>query len=686
MNRLILIAVFSTALSPTVFPAGAYDREKGVRLFYRILGSKSNGPFVRKTRSVAAPDYAPRTASTGMANAGFTEYPFCSGEWSFSFRERFGLFPRFASGVRIDPNRVNTCDILVDWVYEPDGCVWGPACREFWQTFVATGKELVAVTLLVASKQGTFAATVHEGGPDGRQVGPPKTFVSGHSMEWGTARWAAGEARLEPGKTYCIRLRREDGEAWNPYFHSTGNVYDKGHAYFDGVPRPESDLALWIMTEPSDVSRSLVLDADSEGWIRSAPGFRFVPRTKRIRMITAELAPVQDFCVHLVGFVWQLEPQRRLICGPKYTVACARPNTCYEGSFLFGPDELVCTPGRACFVEVFTVPFLEGREPDIPVDRSELPRSDIRPIVYGQTRTQAPPVIYNVSTSTERKESLSISWQLSRHADTKLEIVRPEDKRKTILIPAGGRMNAVITGLPAGAECDFRLTASEDARRTPALADYTWRTPLYSVRMPGGQPPPIIWPETPEEFVPIAPKPDAEPACAESSAVAGEIELQDGGFEQGLGAWKETAHGVGRVSPGEAGIAPFSGNRMYGWTHRAGANRRDVLLENGIYRTIPVKPGHLYCISVQGITNVGAGPRGDTRIRLAADPNGTMELKGRNSSQWFWTDARWMRICHSFRATSKKATIFVGFFRWRDLDRASAYVDDIRLHDLGPSQ
>jgi len=151
-------------------PTGSFDRQKGKRLFYRILGSQSNGPFVRKTRTVAAPDYSARIATTGMANAGFTEYPFCFGNWSFTFRQRYGLFPKFATSVPMDPTRVNTADILVDWVYEPDGCVWGPACRRFSQTFVATGPELVAVTTLVASPRGTFEISVHQDGPKGRLI------------------------------------------------------------------------------------------------------------------------------------------------------------------------------------------------------------------------------------------------------------------------------------------------------------------------------------------------------------------------------------------------------------------------------------------------------------------------------------------------------------------------------------
>jgi len=536
----ITASAISLFLCAAALADSGYDRDRGVRLFYRILGSQSNSPFPLKTRTVAAPDGAARIATTGMANAGFTEYPFCRGEWSFTFRERYGLFPRFAAAVAIDPNRVNTADILVDWTYEPDGCLWGPACREFAQTFVATGRELVSLTLLVASPKATFIAALHEGRADGRQVAPPKTFVSGHSMEWGTVRWAAAEAPLQPGKTYCIRLYREDGAAWNPYFHSTGNAYDAGHAYFDGVSRPESDLALWIMQEPPDVSRALIAGKDPEGWVRSASGVCFIPRTPNVRMLTIEVTPVQEFCVNLVAFVYQLEPERRLLAGPKYTTACARPNTSYEGSFLFGPGELECQPGKPCFVELFTLPWKEGQKPEIPSDRPDNPKLNIRPYTYGLTSSDEAPVIYNLTTDLIEPDSMAISWRLSKPADVELHVLSPSNSRKVLQVRRGAGPLAIIDNLPAGADCDFRIVARSPARKPAESAPPEWRTPTYRVRIPPGKPDHSLWPETPEYFVPLAPRPVTHPLCLQTSAPSREIPVPDGDFEKGLGRWKET--------------------------------------------------------------------------------------------------------------------------------------------------
>jgi hypothetical protein len=82
---------------------------------------------------------------------------------------------------------------------------------------------------------------------------------------------------------------------------------------------------------------------------------------------------------------------------------------------------------------------------------------------------------------------------------------------------------------------------------------------------------------------------------------------------------------------------------------------------------------------------VANGPRGDTRVRLLADPAGGTDFDGPNATQWYWTDGRWMRFQHRWTAAGERATIGLGLFRWRDLERASAYVDHVTVFDLGPA-
>jgi len=675
----VALAIAGTAAHVCRATDAGYDRAAGKQLFYRMIGSQSNGPFVHKTRAVAAPDGARRVAATGMADSGFTEFPFCSGSWSFTFTESMGVFPRIASGVVMDGGRVNTCDMLLDWVYEPDAVVWGPACRQFGQTFVARGPELVAVTLLVASPMADFTLALHEGGPGGPEVVPRRHFRSGHSMEWGHVRWDAGEAPLVRGRTYYLRIWREDGQAWNPYFHAMGDVYEDGCAWFDGIRRPESDMGLWITEEPHDVSRAVIAGGDTQGWTRGVKGVHLTPRTPNIRLITAEVQPVKEFCHHFVAYVWGDETRQDLVCGPKYGVACARVDTAYQVAFLYGPGELDCMPGGSYYVELFATAFGEGKEPVIPQSRPDMPALDLRLRAYGETSAVAAPVVYNLGCEPSDDKTIRISWQLTRAASVEIDVRTDGGTRRTRI--GAGRLHGAYTvkGLRASEDVDFTIAAVDCCHATGQTL--RWNSLVYRVQMPPGPPAKALWPETPDAFLPLAPRPQMSGQRESRPWFRGNLAV-NGGFEDGLRAWTQTGQGVAQVTQTAVGIAPVRGKRMYGFTHRADGPREDVLRQNGIWQTITTRPGATYQVSLRAVTDVADGPRGDTRVRIAVDPQGGQDWSGANSSQWFSTDGQWRYLTHRFTAASRAATVLVGFFRWRDLDIAQAYVDDVGVYRI----
>jgi len=196
----------------------------GEQLFFRVVGSQNNAPLLPKTRSVCAPCGGQRVGSTGMADAGFTEFPFCRGYVDFGFLEDHAIYPRLVSHAAIVPGRVNTADIVMDHVYQPDGCVWGYTGREFVQTFtVDRDTELVSVTLLVASAPDTFCVQLHAGGPGGpggRRLGRWLRFDRGIAwstgrrdgcrvghrwLRGGPMRFGSGVCRANRGRRTCIR-------------------------------------------------------------------------------------------------------------------------------------------------------------------------------------------------------------------------------------------------------------------------------------------------------------------------------------------------------------------------------------------------------------------------------------------------------------------------------------------------
>jgi len=123
---------------------------------------------------------------------------------------------------------------------------------------------------------------------------------------------------------------------------------------------------------------------------------------------------------------------------------------------------------------------------------------------------------------------------------------------------------------------------------------------------------------------------------------------------------------------------------MAGWTHLAGKERRDVHEKSRIHQKISTRPGHRYLISARFHTSVENGPRGDTRVRFCADPSGGRDFRDAHKSQWYFTDSRWLRFQHRFTAAGEEATVGIEFYRWRDLDRASAHADQVLVLDLGP--
>jgi hypothetical protein len=661
----MLLGVIGIALGPT---AGAEP------IFYRMLAADSNAPFLPKTASVYRVDDSEGTGSTGMADTGFTEYPGVHGILDYTYRETYAFYPRIVSNVQADPNRINVGDILIDHVYDPDPVVWGPAGREFVQTFIATGRELVSITLLVATPRGVFRAALLEGGLDGEQVGPSKTFTSGHSMEWGSARWTAGQAPLVPGRTYAIKIWREDGERWSPYLHARGNCYDDGMLYIDGRALPNSDLGVTIVEETADITRALIEDADPDGWVYATDSFVFIPRSENIRLISVMARPVDGFCVDMVCRVYTTDDEPKLIAGPNRNLACGKSGGDRMGDFLFSVDALPVIPGEQYKVKISFAPHEEGKKLE---ESDEELRLDMRCRVYGEPHPGALPAFHNLTAEYPDATTLKLAWVMSYDAPTKVELWPAEwthDLSAFDLEP--GVTELAVPDLAVDTDYDFRMTAT-------GPMGLEWRTPIYRVRIGGGTPETTLY-DYPDTFVPVAPPIETKPWSPGVIRYRAEVPVANPGFEDGLEGWTVSDPDVISADGAGFGIEPPEGGKMAGWTHEAGEQREQVFQETEIHQRVPTEPGNTYLMSIRVHTSVANNfPRGDTRVRLFADPLGGDDFSDSNISQWFWTDGEWLTYYYQWTALAEQSTIGAGFFRWRDLDRASTYVDHVKVYDLG---
>ncbi len=674
-----LLVVFSWYLSAGDVQETRKAERRGRQLFFRLLGACTNAPLLPKTRSAWSHDNAVRTGTTGMADEGFTEFPFCFGRMDFTFLENYAIYPRIVSGVQADPGGVNTADILIDHVYQPDGCVWGYSGREFVQTFAATSSELVSITLLIASRAQTFKAALVKGGPGGEQIGPEKSFSSGHSMSWGTVRWKAGQAPLEPEQVYGIRIWSPAGEAFTPYLHATGNAYDGGRLYVDGEAKPATDLAVWIVQEPPELKRALVSGADADGWCRSVDEVAFRPRSATIRLVTATLQPVSGRTCDLVLEI--RSEDGRLIAEPKRSLASGPAGGARTAPFLFASDALSVDRNRRYTATVYPVPH-KGELPE----RSSvvMKKRDIQLRAYGEPKPGAQSSIFNLKVAYQTDSRLEFSWIEPFPCPTEIEISGPgPNGGKTFFVDAG-ITKAVVPLLWSGHKYQFRLTST-------APGGLAWQTPLYCMRMPRPDVEPINQtPPYPKSFVTLAPPVFSRAPSYGPLRYIKEVPLVNSGFEKKLDGWKVEPAGVvsapdlswtSKAPAKKQGISTKWGDGAAGFTHCAGEKREQVFQESTLMQEIATEPGHWYLLSAMLFTTVTNGPRGDTRIRLFASPEGGDPEA--HATQWYWTDGEWMRFQHRWKAEGKQSGVGFQFFRWRDLDHASAYVDQVCVYDLG---
>lgn len=673
---------------------------RGKQIFYRMVGSRNNAPILPKTRSVWTQDRRVDTGTTGMADEGFTEFPFCYGVMDFTFVENWAIYPRLVSGAQASETRVNTADILIDHVYEPQASVWGWSGHEFMQTFTATGTELVRISLRTACPAGVLRAAVVERGPGGRQIGPTKSFPTqsspaggwAGSTEYATVRWGPGQAPLVPGQTYGIRLWRADGKPALPYLHATGNAYDGGSLYVDGIPHPESDLAMWIVEEPADLKRALIENANESGWVVKATSVVFVPRTPNIRFITLNISPVsmdpptEHNCCDIVVRIFSMDGKQ--IVGPKQGLACGPIHGEHTAHFLYATDELKVTPGERYRLDAYVVPHRGNLIPD---DQVVIVPRDMNARLYGEPKPGAMPCIYNLTFEFETESRLKISWGQPVPSTTAIRTGGPGPSGDTTFdVPAGTR-EIVIPKLWASHFYDIKLTAK-------GPTGLTWETPLYRIRMP--KPSEGIQGQTQSSYLPhllaLAPADLVHEPEYPPLRYVRELDVSNGGFEQGLEGWTaapdDFLHAAdvawtSKSNEKKLGLDTRWGDRMAGFTHVAGGERREVRRQGILHRRIATTPGHVYVLAAGVNTSVANGAPGDTRVRLFADPAGGDDVQTLNvhSSQWYWTGGRWMNFQHRWRAIAERSTIGFGFFRRQDLDRSSAYVDNVHVYDLGPA-
>ena len=668
---------------------GAEGASAGGFLSGRCVAVNSNTPIESQDVFACARDSEMVLRSkTKKGSFDFGEVP--RGRYSLAFinpwydsgdeMERSG----WVSGVVVEDGRRTVVDLAGRWDvllrgHFRRGTTWSGDFVEFTQSFIALGRNLIKVSVAVASQPKRIDVSVHRNGPEGPQTGPTRSF---HTMHEGHVFWAGGEAPLVPGERYFVRLRSHDGSPWNPYLCGIGDGYADGMAYFNGVPRPRTDLAINISTDSDGLTTAYAgppgfdVERNNLGTpVKHAAGQTFVATGRNVIVAAVPMA--------IAG----IHPESETIGVMRVALREGGPDGCeiaaarnvpyannWQGVALWAPGAAPTVPGETYYLDVSLPEGAEffsyagfDRYPHGTAFRdgiADLERDICARILCGPTEPDSVN-LYDVDTTPgDSPESVVVSFRTNRPVTA-----------------------AVLTshGLQVGSDrsaVDHQMAvplAGVSDRFRIECADGTV-SPWYIALPEGGVDLAVLdYPVPPDEM-------------REASELEGRNLLTDGGFEEtdesGLPAgWNVGGKPHGSVTEGEHGIAPPEGKRVFGWSRmrEPDAPRTEFLRTDDVFQEVATRPGESYRTEAWIYTGVEHGNPGDpfdgrdgqVRVRLFARDAG--EEDAGEATQSYCTNNEWLHIKHYWTARSATTEVGASLFQWYDLVRSSAYVDEIRL-------
>jgi len=670
--------------------------EAAANAHVRLLVRNTNWYYTRHHCFIGSPSKE-SSGGTGMGRAA-TELRVGGGDITFVHQDIMGIWPPIAyhCPTRLPGGPEVALDLTFGWVYVADGLTWTPGgCSTFAQTFIAEGPELVSVRCLVASPPKPINVSLHRDGPDGPQVGGTKQFTAGTST-WGLVYWQPDEAPTVRGERYAIVLRSANGEGWNPFVHSKGNCYDGGHAYFDGVSYPQTDLSI-LISNPGDGyvrHRPIPNDArDEQQWSDIPGGQRFVARARNLIFASAEVEcgdlPEEHQGKGPVYLVVRRDGPEGERVGGRMSIShlpSGSNRSVKSRGIPFGLDSAPLEPGQAYFA---ALELADGYRP-----------SDwkVRMRLYGEEARGSHPTVASVWTGRIFPNGIEVTWRKGNPSKAVIEYGKPGGNVLGTVEEMGDEGITAIGGLEPDTPYQFRLIATSPQ-------GYKYYSPWYLVRTRAedGTLKPVDRVQRfgafDPFFLPVAFAPLRE--LKRHQAAEGEsVRLASPGFEPGLRGWTVT-DGIDPKAPRDnENLRPHSGRNMAGWLRTVDSDKFDMdkYISDSVTQTVSVTPGKWYQLSAWAMT---AEPdwtadqwhedtwnfpnhsmRGRNRARLVVDPKGGDDFEGTNSTQWFSTDGEWLLVTKDFKAQENSVTIGAAFSQWGERKWDAAFVDDFTLVEL----
>jgi hypothetical protein len=154
------------------------------------------------------------------------------------------------------------------------------------------------------------------------------------------------------------------------------------------------------------------------------------------------------------------------------------------------------------------------------------------------------------------------------------------------------------------------------------------------------------------------------------------------------GGWAVATGWNAFVTPGNPASSCLNENKNIANVH-SGQRSQELTFDftattAGIYRTVPVTPGHRYTISAWGKHIQSASP---VELALGIDLSGGQDHQAA-SVQWFpWDEVAedaWVHTEETITATGPSMTIFLKAHHPQPAQGGATLFDDVSVRDLGP--
>jgi hypothetical protein len=535
--------------------------------------------------------------------------------------------------------------------------------NELGQTFVATGSSITMIVIRSPWSGVNFTATIRDGGPNGAQVGPARTFTSPDGPSDVRLFYSGGEVPTIPGHTYYVKLKAS-GTTKGLFCESepipdNSDPMPNGCVYRDGVPDESRDLGLTICSDDDGILTNLNIDkavtyaGGATPQLVSAVGQTFVARGVNL-LYYGIYCPDHstDYVATLYDGITNGEPGE--------IVGFAKKNSYTRYSdpevvFVWEPGECPLTPGHTYYIEVTRAsegqfqfcgsPFNTYSNGVCYVDRTLISGWDVSGCImeeesaYSATRASVQFTSYPAVAPADRgARSLTVRWTTDIPSDSAIEYGAWNANYTSTYYSSGLVTDhvATLTGLDPNTMYHFRVKSAANLYRNAVSRDL--------VNCTINETPNLLVNPSFEELPPAPPTHHRTiPPPWYFSGLSGEA--GDGSYF--------------------ASVPPYAGS----WLAEPAIN--GLPADGWCYQTVPAVPGAEYNFSIALWTqlkeqntdkyDVWNNDRRVDYVKLGIDPTGGTD---RTSTSIKWTPAIYSQQSYTVfgthaTATSDHITVFV---------------------------